>query len=67
MYLHYGFVSELISQIAGRGIQREKMWWEKKIVEQNSGEKWVRERNQRSCGAGIERHLAGKKWPTLLA
>lgn len=47
-------------------IQREKMW-EKKIVEQKTGEKWVRERKQRSCGAGIEEHLAGKKCPTLLA
>lgn len=34
--------------------------WEKKIVEQKTGEKWVRERKQRSCGAGIEEHLAGK-------
>lgn len=32
------------------------MWWEKKIVEQKSDEKWVRERNQRSCRAGIEGH-----------
>lgn len=43
------------------------MWWEKKIVEQKTGEKWVWERNKRSHGAGIEGHVAEKKCPTLLA
>lgn len=36
-------------------------------MEQKTSEKWVRERKQRSHGARIEGHVAGKKYPTLLA
>lgn len=39
------------------------MWQENKIVEQKTVEKWVRERNQRIHGAGIQGHVAGGKMP----
>lgn len=65
IYIQVNF-TELQAEAFHREVQSE-MWQEKKIVEQKAVEKWVRERNQRSCGAGIQGHVGGKKCPTLVA